>query len=190
MTPQPSEPAVWGRGKVAGTRAQMELRWKLFCVFSAGIQFETIQKVRAFKIAAEPAVRVWLFARVSDLKIADRGPFDTFFLPSVLVLFKSDRCAPFSLEAVGGSNTWNVAWRFTDRRTDRPVGVVAAPRRLLHSGAAELLKAEVEAEGFTLGTPGASAGLPVEHAAALLTSSPRLVLDRSLAFSVALLHHL
>lgn len=70
------------------------------------------------------------------------------------------------------------------------MGVVAAPRRLLHSRAAELLKAQVEAEGFTLGTPGASAGLPVEQAAALLTSSSRLVLDCRLAFSIPLLHHL
>ena len=77
-------------------------------------------------------------------------------------------------------------------KTDRPVGVVAASRRLLQPHSAELLEAEVEAEGrcLMLGSPRASAGLPVEYTAALLTSSSGLILKHCLVFSVTLLHHL
>lgn len=70
--------------------------------------------------------------------------------------------------------------------------VGAVSWRLLQPGPAELFKAEVQAEGrsFMLGSPRASAGLPVVHAAALLASSSGLILKQSLAFCVTMFHHL
>lgn len=65
-------------------------------------------------------------------------------------------------------------------------------RGFLQPRSAELLKAEIEAEGcrFMLGPPRASAGLPVVQAAVLLARSSGLVLKQSLGFSVTELHHL
>lgn len=64
--------------------------------------------------------------------------------------------------------------------------------RLLQTRTAELLETEVEAEGccFLLEPPRASAGICLVHDAAQLASSSGLIQKQSLAFSVALLHHL
>lgn len=75
--------------------------------------------------------------------------------------------------------------------TDRPLRVAAAPPRLLQPGAAQLLEAQVEAEGAGALRPRrAQARLPVENAAALLAGGTRLFLQRRLRLRMPLLHHL
>ncbi|TNN80237.1 hypothetical protein EYF80_009562 [Liparis tanakae] len=61
---------------------------------------------------------------------------------------------------------------------------------MLEPRSAELLEAEIEAEGcrFMLGPPRASAGLPVVRAAVLLAGSSGLVLKQSLGFGISVSH--
>ena len=74
----------------------------------------------------------------------------------------------------------------------RPVCVAGVSGGLLQAGGAELLEAEVEAEGRVVvggrGAPGGS-WVSMEHAAALLAARPRVLL-LGMALSVTQLHHL
>lgn len=75
---------------------------------------------------------------------------------------------------------------------DRPLRVAVGSRRLLQTGSAQFLEAEVEAERscFLLDDGGASFGLCLVCDAALLAGSSRFVQKHSLGLHMPLLHHL